>query len=381
MRAMVLESVGGPLRGRDRASPQPASGQVRLAVLACGVCRTDLHVVDGELPGAKLPLIPGHQIVGVVQEIDRRRPRPRRPGTRVGVPWLGFTCGSCPFCTGGPREPLRTAPASPATRSDGGYAEAGRGRRALLLPPARRATPTSRPPPSSAPGLIGYRAFRMIGRRAGASASSASARPRTSSPSWPARPAATVFAFTRRGDAPAPGLRAGAGRLLGGSGGGSAPGAARRRHPLRPRGRARAPGPRPRPPRRNRGLRRHPHERRSRPSPTSSSGTSGCCAPWPTSPAGDGQEFLRLAPAFPLHTEVQVFPLAAANEALLRPARGADPRQRGPGHWLELETFRRRVPSGRPSSPGARPETAPRASSGPPAFPGWRERGCARWRG
>src|SRR4249920_2174103 len=100
MRAMVLESAGGRLRPDDLPDPAPGAGEVLLRVRACGVCRTDLHLVDGELPEAKLPIVPGHEIVADVVACGAGVTTPR-PGTRVGVPWLGWSCGHCPWCAGG----------------------------------------------------------------------------------------------------------------------------------------------------------------------------------------------------------------------------------------------------------------------------------------
>src|SRR5882672_12777030 len=97
MRAMVLEKTGAPLVARERPQPEPGPGQIRLRVRACGVCRTDLHVCDGELPQPKLPLVPGHEIVGVVDALGAGV-RGFTPGQRLGVPWLGHTCGACPWC-------------------------------------------------------------------------------------------------------------------------------------------------------------------------------------------------------------------------------------------------------------------------------------------
>lgn len=108
MRAMLMEKVGEALRPIERDDPEPGDGEVRLRVEACAVCRTDLHVVDGDLPNPKLPLVPGHEIVGIV---DRVGPGvdAARLGRRVGVPWLGHTCGSCPYCASG-RENLCDVP-------------------------------------------------------------------------------------------------------------------------------------------------------------------------------------------------------------------------------------------------------------------------------
>src|ERR1041384_2884458 len=97
MRAMVLESTRHPLVSRETPRPAPQSGQLLVRVAACAVCRTDLHVLDGELPEPKLPLILGHEIVGRVEEIGAEV-RGFRMGQRVGIPWLGWTCGECEFC-------------------------------------------------------------------------------------------------------------------------------------------------------------------------------------------------------------------------------------------------------------------------------------------
>src|SRR4051794_40996012 len=111
MRAMVLDTPGAPLRRAELEQPEPGQGQLLLSVLACGVCRTDLHVVDGELDKPKLPLVPGHQIVGVTDD-----------GRRLGVPWLGWTCGECRYCTSG-RENLCDRARFTGYDLDGGYAE------------------------------------------------------------------------------------------------------------------------------------------------------------------------------------------------------------------------------------------------------------------
>src|SRR5690242_4223673 len=96
MRAMVLDELQKPLRETERAIPEPGSGEVLVRVRACAVCRTDLHVVDGELPDPKLPLIPGHEIVGTVAKLGAGTER-FRIGDRVGIPWLGWTCGECEY--------------------------------------------------------------------------------------------------------------------------------------------------------------------------------------------------------------------------------------------------------------------------------------------
>jgi len=158
MRAMVLERPGEPLRLRELAMPTPAAGQVRIRVSACAVCRTDLHIVDGELPRPKLPLVPGHEIVGVVDEVAAGVEKVR-VGDRVGVPWLGWTCGVCAYCLSF-AENLCDRARFTGYDVDGGYAEycVADARYCFPIPEAygdETATPLL------CAGLIGYRAFRM----------------------------------------------------------------------------------------------------------------------------------------------------------------------------------------------------------------------------
>jgi propanol-preferring alcohol dehydrogenase len=157
---MVLEAPGSPLRPADLAEPEPGPGQVVVAVDACGVCRTDLHVVDGELTEPKLPLVPGHQIVGRVAAAGPGAER-YAEGDRVGVPWLGWTCGECRYCRTG-RENLCDRARFTGYDLDGGYA-------ALAVADERFAftIPEGYPDVQAAPllcaGLIGYRALSMTG--------------------------------------------------------------------------------------------------------------------------------------------------------------------------------------------------------------------------
>jgi propanol-preferring alcohol dehydrogenase len=118
MQAMVLVAPGQPLQWQERPDPQPGTGELRLVVQACAVCRTDLHVVDGELALPKLPIVPGHEIVGIV---DRVGPDVDAAwlGRRAGVPWLGHTCGHCAYCASG-RENLCDAPVFTGHGRDGG---------------------------------------------------------------------------------------------------------------------------------------------------------------------------------------------------------------------------------------------------------------------
>lgn len=116
---MLLSRQGEPLRDAELPDPEPGPGQALIRVRACGVCRTDLHVIDGDLPEPKLPLVPGHQIVGEVVAAQGER---FADGDRVGVPWLGWTCGGCRYCRSG-RENLCTEARFTGYNVDGGYAE------------------------------------------------------------------------------------------------------------------------------------------------------------------------------------------------------------------------------------------------------------------
>ena len=146
MFAMVLDTPGQPLRPADVPTPTPAPDQVLLRVRACAVCRTDVHIVDGELPHPKLPLILGHQIVGIVEATGARVTR-FAPGDRVGVPWLGWTDGTCPYCRIGTRESLRPC-AFHRLRDQRRICRADRGGRAVLLPdPGGVSRRSSRPAP------------------------------------------------------------------------------------------------------------------------------------------------------------------------------------------------------------------------------------------
>src|SRR3954452_21361196 len=134
MRAMLLQSPGQPLRSIELERPRPEPGEILIAVGACGVCRTDLHVADGELPDPKLPLVLGHEIVGTVAAMGRNVRR-LTIGDRVGVPWLGWTCASCRFCRSG-RENLCERARFTGYTLDGGYSEyaLADARYCLLLP-------------------------------------------------------------------------------------------------------------------------------------------------------------------------------------------------------------------------------------------------------
>ncbi|GAB4303025.1 MAG: zinc-dependent alcohol dehydrogenase family protein [Roseovarius sp.] len=158
MRAMVLEGMRRPLVARHVPLPAPAAGQLLIRVEACGVCRTDLHVVDGDLAAPKLPLVPGHEIVGRVVQ-----PGPGvaglAPGQRVGVPWLGHACGRCPYCAAG-RENLCDAPLFTGYTFDGGYAEYCLAHADFVFALDEAADPVALAPMMCA-GLIGHRCLSM----------------------------------------------------------------------------------------------------------------------------------------------------------------------------------------------------------------------------
>jgi alcohol dehydrogenase, propanol-preferring len=193
---MVLESPGEQLRLEELPDPAPGEGQVLIEVDACGICRTDLHLVDGELPDPKLPLVPGHQIVGSVREAGPGAER-FAPGDRVGVPWLGWTCGVCRYCRSG-RENLCDRARFTGYQLDGGYAELAVADERFCFP-----VPGGYPDLQAAPllcaGLIGYRALRLTGggERLGLYGFGASAHIVSQVAAYQGR---RVFAFTREGD-------------------------------------------------------------------------------------------------------------------------------------------------------------------------------------
>lgn len=160
MRAMILESPRSPLKEISMPIPKPGANQALIRVHACAVCRTDLHVVDGELPDPKLPLIPGHQIVGTVV-CAGEGVRALQTGLRVGIPWLGSTCGECRYCRSG-KENLCDRALFTGYTLDGGYAEYALAdqRYCFPLPPGYEDFAVA---PLLCAGLIGYRSYRMIG--------------------------------------------------------------------------------------------------------------------------------------------------------------------------------------------------------------------------
>jgi len=196
MLAMVLEKSREPLRYIERSDPRPGDGEVRIRVAACGVCRTDLHVVDGELPHPKLPLVPGHEIIGRIDEVGDHV-KALEVGQRVGVPWLGKTCGECQYCRSG-RENLCDRPLFTGYTRDGGYAThvVADARYVFALPEDGDDVATA---PLLCAGLIGWRSLKMAGggKNLGLYGFGAAAHIIAQVARWQGR---EVFAFTRRGD-------------------------------------------------------------------------------------------------------------------------------------------------------------------------------------
>src|SRR5438132_9848915 len=197
MRAMVLDAPKKLLQLRDIAKPRPNAGQLLVRVSACAVCRTDLHIVDGELPEPKLPLIPGHEIVGRVEKIGRAV-KTFRAGDRVGIPWLGWTCGRCKFCRSG-RENLCDRARFTGYNIDGGYAEFAVADTRFCFH-LRKQFDNVAAAPLLCAGLIGFRALRKCGdpKRLGLYGFGAAAHIVAQVARFEGR---DVFAFTRGGDA------------------------------------------------------------------------------------------------------------------------------------------------------------------------------------
>jgi propanol-preferring alcohol dehydrogenase len=305
---MVLTAPGEPLRAEDLPVPGLGPGQVLVAVDACGVCRTDLHVVDGELPEPKLPLVPGHQVVGRVVEGGERF----AAGDRVGIPWLGWTCGECRYCLSG-RENLCDRALFTGYQLDGGYAELAAADERFCFPLPEGFDDLQAPPLLCA-GLIGYRSLRLAGDadRLGLYGFGASAHIVTQVALHEGR---RVFAFTRAGDDRAQAFARELGAEWAGSSEEAPPEELDAAIIFAPVG-ALVPA----------AL------------TVVAKGGSVVCAgihmsDIPSFPyellwgervvrsvanltRRDGEEFLALAPRVPVRTEVEAFPLAAANEAL-----------------------------------------------------------------
>ena len=219
MQAMVLRQAGAPLVLEDRPDPSPAADQIRLRIEACAVCRTDLHVIDGELPDPKLPLVPGHEIVGIVDAIGSRVST-IAAGARVGVPWLGHTCGQCGYCLAG-RENLCDSPEFTGYTRDGGFAThvIADAEFAFPLKDFHDAIATA---PLLCAGLIGWRSLRMAGdgNRVGLYGFGAAAHILAQICRWQGR---EVYAFTRPGDHKAQALARALGTTWAGSSDETAP--------------------------------------------------------------------------------------------------------------------------------------------------------------
>ncbi len=308
---MVLARPSEPLRPAELPDPSPAPGQVLISVHACGVCRTDLHIVDGELARPKLPLVPGHQIVGTVVAAGEGVERVAE-GERVGVPWLGWACGECRYCRGG-RENLCDRARFIGYDVDGGYAELVVADERFCLP-----VPESYSDAQAAPllcaGLIGYRALRLVGdaERIGFYGFGASAHILCQVAAHQGR---RVFAFTRQGDEEGQAFARGLGAEWAGSSDEAPPEQIDGAIVFAPVGalmtaalRASAKGAR-----------------------IISAGIHMSDIPafpyeilWGERMLGsvanltrrDGEEFMALAPQVPVRTEVQAYPLEEANEAL-----------------------------------------------------------------
>jgi propanol-preferring alcohol dehydrogenase len=313
MRAMILQTPRTPLREADLPTPAPGPEQLLLRVRACGVCRTDLHVVDGELPGPKLPLVPGHEIVGTVlgkgEHVERFA-----VGDRVGVPWLGYTCGVCRYCRSG-RENLCDRARFTGYQIDGGYAE-----HTLADQRYTFALPGEYGDAEAAPllcaGLIGYRSLVMAGdaHRLGLYGFGAAAHIIIQVARHQGR---EVCAFTRAGDVESQQFARELGAVWAGASEESPPAELDAAILFAPVG----------------GL--VPLALRA----VAKGGTVVCAgihmSDIPAFPyrllwgertvrsvanltRRDGEEFLALAPRVPVRTEVQTFPLTRANEALSR---------------------------------------------------------------
>ncbi len=195
---MVLRQAGERLVMEERPEPAPGPGQIRIRIEACGVCRTDLHVVDGELPDLKVPIVPGHEIVGRIEAAGAGVSL--APGSRVGVAWLGHACGHCPYCVSA-RENLCDTPLFTGYTRDGGFATHTIAEAAFAFPLGEDLDPVAAAPLMCA-GLIGWRSLKLAGdaRTIGIYGFGAAAHIIAQVCRWQGR---RVFAFTRAGDAKA----------------------------------------------------------------------------------------------------------------------------------------------------------------------------------
>ena len=302
MRAMLFEGVGSPLRLAEVAVPEPGPGQLLLRVLACGVCRTDLHLLDGEVEIAHPPRVLGHQIVARVEP----------DGRRVGVPWLGWTCGECAYCRSG-RENLCPRARFTGRDIDGGFAEYAVADERFCFP-----IPDGFPDDQAAPllcaGLIGYRCLRMCGdaRRLGLYGFGAAAHILVQVARAQDR---EVYAFTREGDDVAQAFARELGATWAGPSGAAPPEPLDAAIIFAPDGglvplalRAVAPG--------GSVVCGGIHMSDIPSFPYSDLWEERVLRSVANLTRRDGEEFLRLAPEVPVHTRVRTYPLERANEAL-----------------------------------------------------------------
>jgi propanol-preferring alcohol dehydrogenase len=196
MQAMVLNKIGDPLVWTELPDRQPGPGQIRVKVSACGVCRTDLHVVDGELPNPQVPIIPGHEIVGRIDAIGEGVEH-LKLGERVGIPWLGHTCGCCPYCLE-QRENLCDHPLFTGYTRDGGFATSTVADARFAFPLGEQGEDQALAPLLCA-GLIGWRSLKIAGsgKTLGIYGFGAAGHIVAQVARWQGR---SVYAFTRPGD-------------------------------------------------------------------------------------------------------------------------------------------------------------------------------------
>jgi propanol-preferring alcohol dehydrogenase len=311
MRAMVLSAPKAALEMREVPVPQPGPGQVLVKVSACAVCRTDLHVVDGELPHPKLPLIPGHEIVGHVAGCGQGVTN-FKEGDRVGIPWLGWTCGECEHCLAG-RENLCDRAKFTGYTLDGGFAEYVVADARFCFPLAGTMDDVSATPLMCA-GLIGYRTLHKAGdaRKIGIYGFGAAAHLVVQVARYEGR---EIFAFTREGDETAQAFARRLGAVWAGASGEAPPELLDAALIFAPVGAL--------VPQALRALRKggivvcggiHMSDIPSFPYADLWQERSICSVANLT--RQDGKEFLALAPKIPVHTETTRFPLAQANGAL-----------------------------------------------------------------